>query len=314
MEEKDFQVSLAGLELEHPIFNAAGTCRLIDGTEGVEALANSCVSAIMVGSITVEPREGNKGNVFWTSPDGQFSLNSNGLPNKGAEFYKAKLPKMVEIAHEAQKLLFVSVAGFTPEEYALLAEISFGAGADLVELNLSCPNIWHDQEQKRIPCFDPKLTKDIVSAVRVGVDAIRHAKLAVKLSPFSDPYQMSVIVDAFCYFDVVKAVVMTNTFPNGFSLDEKGNPVITFGEGYGGISGPVLKPFVWGQIKQLRAFLPERVDIIGCGGITTGRDVADFLAAGATAVQVGTAFLNGGVKVFDRILSEYVDIALEAMD
>ncbi|MDD5433362.1 MAG: nitronate monooxygenase [Candidatus Pacebacteria bacterium] len=311
--KEDFSVNLAGLELQHAIGNAAGTCR---SPEDIQELANSCVSAIMVGSITVEPREGNKGNVFWTSPDGQFSLNSNGLPNKGAEFYKQELqqelPKMVEIAHKAGKPLFVSVAGFSPRGYAFLAKLAFEARADMVELNLSCPNVYFNDKQKRIPCFNVSETKDILCEVETEVGI--EANIAIKLNPISDPFLLQSIAWVLEDWELVKTVTSCNTFPNGLALDEKGKPVITFGEGFGGISGPALKPFALGQVKQLRALLPERIDIIGCGGISTGRDVADFLVAGAKAVQVGTAFLNGGVTVFDNILREYVSIVLDRQE
>lgn len=311
MQEKDFEVSLAGLDLQHPIMNAAGTCRLIDGPEGVEELAKSCVSAIMVGSITCEPRNGNGGNVFWTSPDGQFSINANGLPNRGIEFYQRALPKMADVAHKANKLLFVSVAGFSPEQYGLLTQKAFQVGADIVELNLSCPNVWSGGMQKVISCFDEDLLFATISEIINWVQ--EESRLGIKISPFSDYFLLENIAGLLGNWRIIKFITVCNTFPNGFALDEKGKPVITFGDGYGGLSGPVLKPIALGQVKQLRAILPERIDIIGCGGIATGRDVADFLNAGATAVQVGTAFLNGGVKVFDKILSEYVDIALEAM-
>ncbi len=308
VEEKDFQVSLADLKLQHPIMNAAGTCRSI---EEVEELASSPVSAIMVGSITCESRNGNGGNVFWTSPDGQFSINANGLPNRGIDFYKRALPKMADIAHKANKLLFVSVAGFSPEQYGLLTQKAFQLGADIIELNLSCPNVWSEGIQKIISCFDEELLFATISEITDSVQ--EESRVGVKISPFSDYFLLENIAGLLGNWRLIKFVTVCNTFPNGFALDEKGKPVITFGDGYGGLSGPALKPIALGQVKWLRDLLPEWIDIIGCGGIATGKDVADFLVAGATAVQVGTAFLNGGVKVFDKILSEYVDIAIKAM-
>ncbi len=308
VDEKDFQVSLAGLDLQHSIMNAAGTCRSI---EEVEALASSPVSAIMVGSITYEPREGNKGNVFWTSPDGQFSINNNGLPNKGAEWYQKNLPEMVKIAHNSKKAIFASVVGFKPSEYGFLSKMAIETGVDAVELNLSCPNILIDGKQKRISCFDLEYIEEIILVTERWTGD--EAMIGIKVSPYSDPWLIEGVTNVLNDYSLIKFVIACNTFPNALVFDEKGKPVITFGDGYGGLSGPALKPIALGQVKQLRALLSDRIDVIGCGGITTGKDVADFLTAGATAVQVGTAFLNSGVKVFDRILKEYVDIALEAM-
>src|SRR3989344_3127833 len=110
--------------------NAAGTCKLL---EDVQRLSRSATSAIMVGSITKEERTGNEGDVYWA--DSIHSINSLGLPNRGAAYYAAHLPSMVRVAHDEGKPLFVSVAGFSPEEYAHLTEVALKGGADLVELN-----------------------------------------------------------------------------------------------------------------------------------------------------------------------------------
>ena len=149
----DLKVNLAGMSLEHPLMNAAGTCKLLEGQEGFNELVRSATAAIMVGSITLEPRPGNSGNVFWS--DDLFSLNSSGLPNPGLEYYQNHLPKMLSLARQAPKPLFVSIVGFSVEEYVQLTEFALATGADLVELNLSCPNIWDEGRQKSLACFDP---------------------------------------------------------------------------------------------------------------------------------------------------------------
>ena len=163
----DFSVEIAGIRLEHPLMNGAGTCKLIDGDMGVKTLVRSATSAIVVGSITLEPRPGNSGDVFFVNNG--FSLNSMGLPNPGADYYRKNLPEMVKLAHQARKPLFVSVAGFTHEEYADLTVLAFDGGADLVELNLACPNVWQGSSQKRIACFDSKLVSEILRTVEEKV-------------------------------------------------------------------------------------------------------------------------------------------------
>ncbi len=290
---------LAGIRLEHPLMNAAGTCKHI---KEVERLARSAVAAIMVGSFTLKSREENSGTTYWSGPIS--SLNSLGLPNNGAQYYRKHLPVMVAIAHEAKKPLFASAAGFFPEEYTELAAIAFAAGVDGVELNLGCPNVWQDDEQKRIACFDPLLVAEILKCVeeRVGKDA----RIFVKISPFSDPIALAEVACAISEWDVVKAVTAVNTFPNAFAFSANGKPQITPANGLAGLAGPALKPIGLGQVRQLRALLPERIQVIGVGGISTGGDIQEYLDAGATAVQVATAFVNRHEQVFSSLLMELI--------
>jgi len=283
--------------------NAAGICKSLEGPEGVREFARSNTAAIMVGSITVEPREGNTGEVYWSGEG--FSLNSLGLPNSGASYYRQNLPEMITIAHSSNKPLFISVAGFTPSEYAFLSELAFQGGADLVELDLGCPNIWKNGQQKRIACFDPKLVGKILRCVEEKVG--EEAKVAVKLSPFSDPFSLQKIAQVIEHSMVVKAVTAVNTFPNALAYNDKGKPRITPGGGLAGLGGPALKTIALGQVRQLRDILPKHIDIIGCGGITTGKDIFDFQRAGAVAVQIATTLLDRGLGVFTALLIQLTE-------
>ena len=298
--EEKLEVTIAGIKLEHPLMNAAGTCKSL---EEVQKLARSPTAAIMVGSITLQGREGNKGEVFWT--DNVFSLNSIGLANPGVPYYNQYLPAMVNIAHRAGKPLIVNVAGFNPSEYATLTKICIEKGADLVELNLSCPNVWEKEKQERIACFDSQLVSEILGCVEevVGIEA----NIAIKLSPFSDPFLLKQVAGVIEKFRAVKAVTTSNTFPNALLFDEKGKPRITPGGGLAGLGGPALKPIVLGQIKQLREVLPKNIAIIGCGGIANGKDIRDFQLAGAPVVQICTVLLQFGPEIFVKLLIEFVD-------
>lgn len=303
--ELDLSVNVAGIKLEHPLMNAAGTCKLLEGPEGIRELARSAAAAIMVGSITLKPREGNSGEVYWTSE--LCSLNSMGLPNPGAPYYQKHLPIMVNVAHKAGKPLFVNVAGFSPSEYADLTELAFRGGADLVEINLGCSNLYQDGRQKPAPCFDLQLTGEILYCVekRVGPEA----EIAVKISPFPDPSALSRVAQVFGQSKVVKVVATSDTFPNAFSYDEKGKSRISFGEGLAALGGRALKPIALGQVKQLRKMLLECIDIVGVGGITKGKDIKDYQRAGAVAVQIATTLLDKGARVFSSLLAEFLDIS-----
>ncbi|MFA6006728.1 MAG: dihydroorotate dehydrogenase [Candidatus Paceibacterota bacterium] len=295
----NFETTLAGIPLEHPLMNAAGTCRLL---EEVSQLARSATAAIMVGSITMEPRQGNGGNVYWVESD--YSLNSLGLPNRGIEYYGLKLPAMVAEAHAHGKPLFVSIAGFSAEEYAIMSKIAFAGGADMVELNLGCPNVWQGGMQKRIACFDPVLVANILRQVETWVGA--EAKIACKVSPYSDPFQLAQVAEVIGKSKLVKAVTTVNTFPNAFGLNGEA-PRITPAGGLAGMAGPALKPIGLGQVRQLRALLPSTQQLIGVGGIIHSTGVREYILAGASAVQIATAYLERGETIFSSILSELTD-------
>lgn len=293
---------LGSLELEHPLMNAAGTCKSL---EDVQRFVRSDVSAILVGSITMEERQGNEGNVYFKSP--HFSLNALGMPNRGAMYYKVVLPEMVRIAHAAGKPLGVSVAGFNTDEYGQLSELCLGSGVDFIELNLGCPNIWDGGVQKRIVSFDPMSVANVLSTVEA--DFPTDVTLGVKLSPYSDPELLrdvaSIIADEP---SPVRYVATSNTFPNGFAFDGTGHSAI--GVQRAGVSGGAMKAIGMGQVDQFREYLPVSIALVGVGGIFGGQDVADYLHIGAASVQVSTAYWNAneGAAVFGRILAEYMEL------
>lgn len=300
----EFATRLVDIELEHPVMNAAGTCKVLEGDHGIHALARSATSAIMVGSITVAERDGNLGDTYAFDDVRGFSLNSLGLPCRGQGYYTQNLPEMVTVAHDANKPLFVSIAGFSPGEYRELAALAFQGGADLVEVNLGCPNVWHGGEQKRIACFNADLVAHILNAIEAEVGT--EARIAVKVSPFSDPYALAEIAGVLSSSKLVKAVTTMNTFPNAFAFADGGREKPLISVGLAGLAGPALKPVGLGQVKQLRALLPNRIQIMGVGGIRTGDDVLDYLAAGASCAQIATTFFQEGPRVFSRILEEMV--------
>ncbi|MEX0587170.1 MAG: dihydroorotate dehydrogenase [Patescibacteria group bacterium] len=296
----ELQTEIAGIALDHPLMNAAGTCKLL---EEAQALSRSAAAAVMVGSITLQPRSGHSGNVYWSGA--HYSLNSLGLPNRGAEYYQKVLPQMADAAHQEGKPLFVSVAGFSPREYAELANLAFEKGADLVELNLSCPNVWRSGAQERVICFSSALVAKVLRRVeeRVGPEA----KVAAKLSPFSDPLALAKVAEVLSRSKIIKAVTAVNTFPNalGYAGEE---PVISAGDGFAGLGGPALKPIGLGQVRQLRRLLPDYIQIIGVGGITHGQDIWEYLKSGAAATQVATAYLERQERVFSALLGELLEI------
>jgi len=300
----DLSVRLAGIRLEHPLMNAAGTCRLV---EEARKLARAPTAAIMIGSIAVNPRPGNSGEVFWSSPG--FSLNSMGMPNPGADYYRQHLPEIIALANQANKPIFVSVAGFFASEYVMLTALAFSYGAALVELNLSCPNVWEAGQQERIACFDPSYTAEILNAVERQVGP--RARVAVKLSPFSDPSMLLTIAKVIGDSKLIKVVTTSNTFPNAFCFNEQGKSRIVAGNGLAGLAGPALKAITLGQLIQLRQLLPERIQLIGVGGIAQPQDILDCQRAGATAVQIATDYLVRGERAFVSLLEGLIKLSFD---
>jgi dihydroorotate dehydrogenase (fumarate) len=298
---------LCGIDLEHPVMNAAGTCKSPDE---VRRLARSAACAVVVGSVTPAARPGNAGATYHRG-DG-FSLNALGLPNRGLAYYVEHLPEMARAAHDAGKPLILSLAGFSVTDYADAAAATAATGVDLLELNLACPNVWDGGAQKRIACFDEGQTAAILNRVDRALRAApTRVGYGVKISPFSDPEALAdiaaVLGKAVADGGGPRYVCACNTFPNGLAFDEAGRPVI--GVELAGLAGPALRPVALGQVRQLRQLLPSAVEIVGAGGVTTGRDVADFLRAGATAVQVATAFWNrdGDPAVFGAIAAQWAE-------
>jgi dihydroorotate dehydrogenase len=293
---KHAEVSLAGFSLSAPVMNAA--CPKSKTIEDVRALIEAPVGAIVVGSITVNPREQNIGKVYWRHHNGLFTLNSYGLPNGGLPYYKNQLPTMVDIAHKHGKLLIANVIGFSEDEFCNLIKLAQDSGVDIVELNFGCPNVWEGSAQKRIISYHASLVRSMLQAIKASKPQI---KISVKISPLP-PDILAEVADAITESGVVQAVTATNTFPNATALALDGT-TIDPGAGLAGLSGPALKPITLGIISQLKQLLPADIDIIAAGGVSDFGDMADYLQAGAKAVQVASAFMAMGPGVFSRILA-----------
>lgn len=211
---------------------------------------------------------------------------------------------MVSILHNVGKPMIVSVAGFSPQEYAELAVMALKRGADIVEVNVSCPNV-----RGRIVCYDTAYVLKILQAVRKTVGDLNQ--VSVKLSPIFDIVVLREIVKIIQKM-FIKIVVVSNTLPYTLAYDRKtGLPLITaFPDGLAAMGGEALKPVALGQVRLFRGMLPDDVTIIGSGGVQTGEDVLDYLRTGASAVQVVTAFLKQGNQVFLEIQKELIDLMM----
>ncbi len=249
------------------------------------------VTHIVIGSYTVQPREGNTGGeTFAVLRDGT-SVNARGLPNRGVPYLRAHGREMAQIAHDAGKQLVVSGAWFTPTEAGVLAATAFEIGADVYEDNCGCPNVWEGGKQKAIPSFDLDLMgeADWVILRATGSGSV----IWKKLSPYTNPEER-VRVAAYLSEREPNGVVCCNTLPNARLRGEDGKPLITAEgtSGLGGMGGTALFLLALTNAEHFRELLPNNIDVIGCGGIRSGMDVRDYRLIGCVGVQVGTAFFQ----------------------
>lgn len=269
-------------------YNAAGIRS--KEIEDLEKLLDSKISVITIGSITLEPRSGNKVKTYWLEESSGDTLNSIGLENRGLEHYKNILPKFLAVAESRGKKVRVSVAANSPGEYTTLVKGFLDIGIKEIEINGSCPNVWEEGKQKVIPTFNISLLKEIVEAVS---SVSQEPIFDYKLSPISDPKLVQGIASLFSEVQHIRAVVTSNTFPNAYS-DKTG---------LAGLGGSAMRHIALGQVNQFRKLLPARIKLVGVGGISNRRHVEEFSAAGAEETQVGSYYFQNGPKIFEEEFS-----------
>ena len=265
----DLSVKIGGLELKNPVMTASGTCGY--GLELQDFMDISQLGGIIVKGTTLHPRGGNPYPRMAETPMGM--LNTVGLQNKGVDYFVRHIyPEIEDIGTN----IIVNVAGFSIEEYVRVAEI-IGTLDKIpaIELNISCPNV------KLGGMEFGKTAKGAYEVIRAVREAYKKT-LIVKLSPnVTDITEIArAAEDAGA-----DSVSLINTLL-GMAVDiEKRRPVLSTVTG--GLSGPAVKPVALRMVWQVAQAV--RIPIIGLVGIADWRDAVEFLMAGASAVQIGTA-------------------------
>jgi dihydroorotate dehydrogenase (NAD+) catalytic subunit len=264
-------IDLCGVPLAGPVLNGSGTFDAIAARRafGDALLERFPFHAFVSKTITLEPRQGNPPPRLWETPAGL--INSIGLPNKGLEgFLASDLPELAELPVP----LIVSVMGFSRDELAtLVRRVGDRDEVALIELNVSCPNV----ETGLVMGADPAETARAVAAVR----SLTDKPLIVKLTPnANEPAAVARAAEEAG----AGAVSLINTL-KGMALDPRtARPWL--GGTTGGVSGPAVRAVALEQVASVARTVG--IPVIGMGGIASGRHAADFLAAGATCVAVGT--------------------------
>ena len=271
MQMADLRVKIAGVELKNPLIAASGTFGF--GQEYQEFYPVSTLGGISCKGITLQERGGNPPPRVAETPAGM--LNAVGLQNPGIEhFIREDLPWL----KQQDVVVIANIAGNTPEDYCEMAEKLSASDVDMIELNISCPNVKQGGVQFGTSCAG---VEGITAAVR------EHCTkpLIVKLSPnVADIGEIAAAAE----FAGADAVSLINTL-TGMRIDiHTRRPILR--NNTGGLSGPAVFPVAVRMVWQAASRV--KIPVIGLGGISTWQDAVEMLLAGASALQIGTALFT----------------------
>ncbi|MDE6550840.1 MAG: dihydroorotate dehydrogenase [Clostridia bacterium] len=279
-------VEIAGVKFKNPIITASGTFGF--GKEYNELYPISALGGICTKGLTLKEREGNASPRIAETPSG--ILNSVGLQNPGIEYYLAEYDKWLS---DCGTTVIANIAGSKLEDYVAIAARINDSSADMVELNISCPNV-------RSGGIAFGVQPESVRRVTEAVKKVCNKPVITKLTP-----------NVSCIADNAKAaedggadaISLINTI-TGMAVDYKRRrPILA--NNTGGLSGPCVKPIALRMVWE--CYNAVKVPIIGLGGITSYTDVLEFMICGARAVQVGTANISDpyAAHTIARDLEEY---------
>ena len=277
--ENRLATEIVGLKLVNPTMLASG----ILGYTGLslKSVIEAGAGAIVTKSMGLEPRTGYPNPTVVQVDCGL--LNAMGLPNPGISHFREEMKQLKSTGVPN----IVSIYGYSSEEFAKVAETAVKMGADAIELNVSCPHI--KKAGAEIGC-DPLLLTDVVKEVKKKVAKPVIVKLTPNVANIGEIAEAAekAGVDAITAINTVKAMNIEI---------ETGRPLLA--NKFGGLSGPAIKPIAVRCVYDVYSSVD--VPVIGCGGITSWQNAIEFMLAGASAVQIGTAIDFKGVSVFSSI-------------
>ena len=271
-------VKIGDLQLKNPVMTASGTFGY--GLEFADFMPLDGIGGIIVKGTTLNPREGN--DYPRMAETAQGMLNCVGLQNKGVDYFCSHIYPQIK---DIDTNMIVNVSGSSPEDYAeCAARVDALEHIPAIELNISCPNVKDGGMAFGVTCAG---AASVVKAVRQRY----HKTLIVKLSPnVTDITEIARAVEA----EGADAVSLINTLM-GMAIDiEKRKPLLSIRTG--GLSGPAVKPVALRMVWQVAKAVG--IPVVGLGGISNAKDAIEFLMAGATAIEIGTAnFLDPAISI-----------------
>jgi dihydroorotate dehydrogenase (fumarate) len=273
------------LSEKNKFLNASG-CWCFDETQ-IEQLYNSNLGAVVTKTCTLLPKDGNSEPTYYRLEN--VHINSKGLPNKGYQYYKNLYTKF-----NYHKPFILSISWENEENTCkLLKDYDlFVIKPELIELNLSCPNLNHS-----IPSYDYLLLNEILLCLN-NLN-LKNLFFSLKLSPYLDHSLCDKIIDTINLNNnnkFIKYIILSNSIPNCIIL--KDNEYV-LSKKYGGLSGKLNKYISLSNVHYFKDKLDKDIKIIGCGGIETIKDVNDYLNNGANFVQLASCFYDESSNLLD---------------
>ena len=287
------RTQIAGFSFDNCLMNAAGVACMT--VEELEEVRQSAAGSFVTKTATLEARAGNPEPRYRDVPLG--SINSMGLPNQGIDYYLDYLLSLQE--SQPERTFFLSLVGMSPNEtHTLLKKVQNSGFKGITELNLSCPNV----------PGKPQIAYDFETTERILGEAFGYfdKPLGIKLPPYFDIVHFDQAAEVFNRHPL-KFVNCVNSIGNGMYIEDE-SVVIRPKNGFGGIGGEYIKPTALANVHAFYQRLNPSIQIIGTGGIYTGRDAFEHILCGASMVQIGTALHQQGVEVF-----EHVSLGLKAI-
>ena len=280
------RTQIAGFSFDNCLMNAAGVACMT--VEELEEVRQSAAGSFVTKTATLEARAGNPEPRYRDVPLG--SINSMGLPNQGIDYYLDYLLNLQE--SQPERTFFLSMVGMSPDEtHTLLKKVQNSGFKGITELNLSCPNV----------PGKPQIAYDFETTERILGEAFSYfdKPLGIKLPPYFDIVHFDQAAEVFNRHPL-KFVNCVNSIGNGMYIEDE-SVVIRPKNGFGGIGGEYIKPTALANVHAFYQRLNPSIQIIGTGGVYTGRDAFEHILCGASMVQIGTALHQQGVEVFERV-------------
>ena len=280
------RTKIAGFSFDNCQMNAAGVACMT--VEELEEVRQSAAGSFVTKTATLEARAGNPEPRYRDVPLG--SINSMGLPNQGIDYYLDYLLSLQE--SQPERTFFLSLVGMSPDEtHTLLKKVQNSGFKGITELNLSCPNV----------PGKPQIAYDFETTERILGEAFGYfdKPLGIKLPPYFDIVHFDQAAEVFNRHPL-KFVNCVNSIGNGMYIEDE-SVVIRPKNGFGGIGGEYIKPTALANVHAFYQRLNPSIQIIGTGGVYTGRDAFEHILCGASMVQIGTALHQQGVEVFERV-------------
>ena len=280
------RTQIAGFSFDNCLMNAAGVACMT--VEELEEVRQSAAGSFVTKTATLEARTGNPEPRYRDVPLG--SINSMGLPNQGIDYYLDYLLSLQE--SQPERTFFLSLVGMSPDEtHTLLKKVQNSGFKGITELYLSCPNV----------PGKPQIAYDFETTERILGEAFGYfdKPLGIKLPPYFDIVHFDQAAEVFNRHPL-KFVNCVNSIGNGMYIEDE-SVVIRPKNGFGGIGGEYIKPTALANVHAFYQRLNPSIQIIGTGGVYTGRDAFEHILCGASMVQIGTALHQQGVEVFERV-------------